>query len=131
MPSDAFRGAQPLWTAAMLKTPGPKGADVNAQGLEPRGRGARFHREALKRYDFNPDELELVLEASRQLDLCERLHPAVVELRQARDLLRKLLNQLAMPDEDAGQDRSVSARSRRAQQAAETRWNLHGRKAAP
>ncbi len=130
----------------MLKTPGPKGADVNAQGLEPRGRGARFHREALKRYDFNPDELELVLEASRQLDLCERLHriattdgpmlgerlhPAVVELRQARDLLRKLLNQLAMPDEDAGQDRSVSARSRRAQQAAETRWNLHGRKAAP
>ena len=119
---------------------------MNAQGLEPRGRGARFHREALKRYDFNPDELELVLEASRQLDLCERLHriattdgpmlgerlhPAVVELRQARDLLRKLLNQLAMPDEDAGQDRSVSARSRRAQQAAETRWNLHGRKAAP
>ena len=115
---------------------------MNAQGLEPRGRGATFYRTALKRYEFNQDECEILLEAARQLDLVERLHgiataegpmlgdrlhPAVIELRQARDLLRKLLSQLAMPDTDAGEESPPSARSRKAQRAAETRWSLQKR----
>ena len=118
---------------------------MNKQGLEPRGRGGAFYRKAQAAYQFNADEAELLLEAARQLDLVERLHtivsadgpmlgdrlhPAVMELRQARDLLRKLLNQLAMPDEDADADQSQSARSVKARRAAETRWSLQKRRAA-
>jgi hypothetical protein len=117
-------------------------APVNNHGLEPRGRGAAFYRKAQAAYQFNADEAELLLEAARQLDMVERLHaivsadgpmlgerlhPAVTELRQARDLLRKLLGQLAMPDEDADAGKSTSARSHKARHAAEVRWSLHGR----
>jgi len=120
----------------------PQTVPVNAQGLEPRGRGAAFYRKAKAAYQFNADEVELLLESARQLDLVERLHgivsadgpmlgdrlhPAATELRQARDLLRKLLCQLAMPDEDAAAGKSTSARSHKARRAAETRWNLYGR----
>ena len=108
-------------------------------GLTPRGRGAAFYRTATERFDFRPDELELLLETCRQLDLCEKLHgilakegprlgdrvhPCAVELRLARDLLRKMTAQLAIPDgdpEDA--DAAMSPRSRKAQRAAQTRWN--------
>ena len=115
---------------------------MNNHGLEPRGRGAAFYRKAQAAYQFNADEAELLLEAARQLDMVERLHaivsadgpmlgerlhPAVTELRQARDLLRKLLGQLAMPDEDADAGKSTSARSHKARHAAEVRWSLHGR----
>lgn len=120
----------------------PQTVPVNAQGLEPRGRGAAFSRKAKAAYQFNADELEILLEAARQLDLVERLHaivsadgpmlgdrlhPAVTELRQARDLLRKLLGQLAIPDADADADKSTSARSHKARHAAEVRWSLQAR----
>lgn len=104
-------------------------------------RGKKFWRSVWKDYDLNVDEIEVLAEACRTLDECDRLrervdadgdmvagstgqlrlHPALVELRLARAGLGKLLAQLGLPDLETG-DAPQSAAQRRASKAAEARW---------
>jgi phage terminase small subunit len=104
-------------------------------------RGRRFWREVLKVYGLNVDELQLLAEACRTLDGCERLreqieadgsmikgstgqarlHPAIAELRLQRTLLAKLLAQLGLPNVATAEPAATPAQ-RRARKAAEARW---------
>lgn len=108
----------------------------------PAGLGARasaFFRRVTTTYGFADDERELLLEICRTIALVERLgtevaalpslivgekaHPAVVELRQQRLALGRLLAQLNLPDTDV--DSPLSARGRK---AASSRWAGHERR---
>jgi hypothetical protein len=109
--------------------------------LIPRGRGRRFWRAVLTDHDLRADELELLAETCRMLDLTDRLRaaaddapvvvdgrtsPALVELRQVRQELRRQMAQLALPDEV--DDRTLPAsvanmRTVRARKAARMRWD--------
>jgi hypothetical protein len=99
-------------------------------------RGEAFRARVAADYDPKPDELELLTEAARMLDLLEALHeavdedgplirdakgpsihPALVEARQVRESLRKTLHALGIPDAEGEHVRSRSAR-----RAAERRW---------
>jgi hypothetical protein len=120
--------------AAPRKPPAPK-------GLESRGR--KFWRDVHATWEFNRDELELVVEVCRLLDTCDRLqaaldddgvtvrgstgqtrvHPAVGELRGARLALGRLLAQLGLPDPD--EQKMPSPSQERAQRAARARWAHH------
>lgn len=104
-------------------------------------RGKRFWRQVWKEYDLNVDEVELLAEACRTLDECDRLrqrvatdgdtvpgstgqlrlHPALVELRLARAGLGKLLAQLGLPDLETG-DAPQTAAQRRSSAASQARW---------
>lgn len=108
--------------------------------LEKRGRA--FWREVLKIYELNVDEMQLLAEACRTLDDCDRLrvvietegqmikgstgqsrlHPAIGELRQTRTALAKFLAQLGLPDAEGGAS-LPTPESRRASRAADARWN--------
>lgn len=108
--------------------------------LEKRGRA--FWREVLKIYELNVDEMQLLAEACRTLDDCDRLrevieadghmvrgstgqsrlHPAIGELRQTRTALAKFLAQLGLPDVDGGAS-LPTPESRRASKAATARWD--------
>jgi hypothetical protein len=92
-------------------------------------------------FEFGPHELALLAVACRQADDVAalegllgrdglvvtgsagqpRLNAAVTEVRQGRLALAKLLDQLAIPDEE--QQVGRSAASRRAQRAARIRWD--------
>lgn len=111
-------------------------ADKPPSDLAPRGRGRRFWRSILKTYELRPDELELLAEGCRMLDLVEALrvevaeagvtlsgsrgqpitNPALVELRQQRQELRLLLARLDLPDETG-----ESSSSRQGRHLAEVR----------
>jgi hypothetical protein len=52
-----------------------------------------------------------------------RIHPAVNELRQARQLLARLLAQLGLPDE-SGQAVVETFETKRARSAANERWRM-------
>ncbi len=86
------------------------------------------------------DEIELLAEVCRQLDLADnlreaatgtlgadgRVHPALVELRLVRMELRRTLAQLALPDEVVdGEPRPEVPRFRsaRARRVANARWS--------
>jgi len=102
-----------------------------------RRRGAAFWRKIAASYDLSTAERELLLEAARTIDLVERLekviaespgltiglraHPAVVEIRQQRLALGRLLAQLQIPPEELESPTTVRAR-----RAAEVRWNRKG-----
>lgn len=115
--------------------------------LTPKGRGRRFWREVTDAYTLSTDEIPVLTEICRTLDTLDALqavaledgptslgstgqvvvHPALVELRQQRSELRRLLAQLELPDpEQAGKPAMRSARSNRAARAAAVRWSLHG-----
>jgi hypothetical protein len=104
--------------------------------LAPGGRGASFVGDVLGRFELRPDERELLLESGRLLDLADELralvrrdglvldvknvpsvHPALVELRQVRQLLRLHLRQLDLPDESG-----ETAATKGARRAAQARW---------
>jgi hypothetical protein len=92
-------------------------------------------------FEFGPHELAVLAVACRQADDVAalesllgrdglivagsagqpRLNAAVTEVRQGRLALAKLLDQLAIPEDDAQVGRSSS--SRRAQRAARIRWD--------
>ncbi len=113
-------------------------ADRGPRGLK--ARGGRFWKSVTAGYELNVDELELLLEVARCLDVCEdlagavegdgltvagsvgqpRLHPAVGELRATRALVGRLLAQLGLPDAD-GQTLDSPVRAR-ARGAANKRW---------
>lgn len=102
------------------------------------GRGGRFWRSVLDHYVLREDEMEVLTEACRLLDLVDALnaavtadgpvvggkpHPALVELRQVRQELRRSLAALTLPDED-GHD--GLAKSRAGRRAAQVRWASRG-----
>jgi hypothetical protein len=83
-------------------------------------------------YELRDDELEPLPETARTLDTVEQLqavvaddgptlttggtprtHPALVELRQQRAALQRLLGQLALPDEDGSVSPRPHPRARR------------------
>ena len=126
----------------MTQTPKPP------NDLEPRGRGRRFWTQTTKDYDLSAAEAEILSEVCRTLDEIEALravvasegvtstgaagqvvsHPALVELRQSRAELRRLIAEMQLPAlDDPGETTVPKARTLRARKAAETRWSLHGR----
>lgn len=117
--------------------------------LVAKGRGRRFWRAVLADHVLRADELELLAEACRLLDLLDQLraassplvvtgkagprtNPAVVEARQTRVELRRTLAQLCLPDQDVNDDEEelpaevASFRSARARKAARARWDSGG-----
>lgn len=94
-------------------------------------------------HELRADELELLAEVARQLDLVEalrvavganlvidgKLHPALVELRQVRMELRRGLAQLAIPDGGVTGELPVEVsnlRTIKARKAARARWDRQG-----
>lgn len=108
------------------------------------GRGERWWRRMVDVYEFSEVEYELVVEAARTVAAVDELdklvrsegvtvvgargavqaHPALVEARQQRTVLGRLLAQLDLPDEDA----LLSPTSARARKAAASRWDQHRRR---
>ena len=106
-------------------------------------RGEAFAATVRSGYDLGPDELELLEEVRRCLDLLDDLqdvvrsegsttagsagqtviHPAVVEGRQMRVVLLRLLGSLglALADDEAGRPMPTPA-SLRARNASNARW---------
>jgi hypothetical protein len=101
-------------------------------------KAARFWRDVVAKYDLRPDELRVLEDACREVDLIDTLrkgmansplymrgsmgqqviNPIVPELRQHRATLAVLLKHLKLPDESFRQaPRSVGARA-----AAQVRW---------
>lgn len=111
----------------------------------PRGlkaRGKAFWTFANSMYELNRDELELLAECCRVLDVLEgldrairddglmiagsmgqpRVHPAVAEARSNRLVLGRLVAQLALPDPKTG-DTVPKLTAIRGQRAAGARWD--------
>jgi hypothetical protein len=101
-------------------------------------KAAKFWREVTTNYALRPDELRVLEDACREVDLIDVLrkemakaplymtgsmgqsviNPVVPELRQHRATLASLLKFLKIPDESVGHvPRSVGARA-----AAQARW---------
>ena len=108
--------------------------------LTARGRGRKFWRAVLADHELRADEVELLAECCRLLDLTERLreaaadapllvngrtHPLLTELRQVRQQLRLHLAQLALPDPDGGEVSQdvATLRTIKARRAARARWD--------
>jgi hypothetical protein len=105
-------------------------------------RGAELWRGVLADHELRVDELRVLEDACREVDLIERLeaglqgeplvvtgsqgqpvaHPNIQELRQHRALVARLLAGLKLPDEEQ-EGRDANWRSQRARRAALTRWN--------
>lgn len=116
--------------------------------LAPRGRGRRFWRAVTADFEVSGADLELLGEACRVLDELESLrevlardgptsmgskgqvvtHPALGALNQSRAELRRLIDQLGIPEApDAGEDGELATlTSRKASKAARTRWASRG-----
>lgn len=105
-------------------------------------RGVELWRAVLAEHELRTDELRVLEDACREVDLIERMHaelhtaplvvkgsmgqdvanPLVQELRQHRALVARLLGALKLSDEE--QDgRDAQFRTDRARRAALTRWN--------
>jgi phage terminase small subunit len=111
------------------------------RGLQARGRA--FWRAVVDTYELTVDEVELLREVCRTLDVAEelaavldrdgatttgsvgqtRVHPAVGELRATRLALGRLLGQLGLPSEDG--DRLPSPTTVRNRRASAARWGEH------
>jgi len=105
--------------------------------LGPRAR--KLWNELTVTYELRPDELRILEDACREIDLIDRLeaelvvgemvvagsqgqpvaNPLVSEIRQHRSTLQRLLGSLKLPDEDG---RQGAARSEAAREAAHARW---------
>lgn len=101
--------------------------------------GRKLWRDVTGTYDLRPDELRILEDACREMDVIDYLeeqrrddgfrlmvrgsqgqeviHPVFSELRQHRSALRQLLGQLKLPDEAGEETRSTQARD-----AANARW---------
>lgn len=114
---------------------------MSASIKTPTGLGAKAKRvwtEITSSYELRVDELRILEDACREIDLVERLeaelkgaklivhgsqgqpvaNPLVQELRQHRGVLTRLFGALKLPDEDSGAgERSTAART-----AAMARW---------
>ncbi len=112
-----------------------------ATGLGPRGR--RFWRDITASFELERDEIELLVEVCRQLDIVDGLaaalasdgmttvgsrgqprpHPCLVPLNSATALLARLMAQLGLPDSNASA--LASPASTQARRAAQSRWRNH------
>lgn|SRR5690606_24895673 len=113
-------------------------------GLGERG-GAEWDR-LTALYVFRPDEVQVVREYCRTLDVLERLHEALAdaptmvhspsqgevpnrlftEIRQQRLTLRGLASSLALPDEDGGHTGAGLTVAENARKASRARWDRRG-----
>ena len=108
--------------------------------LISRGRGRRFWRSVLTEHELRTDEMELLAECCRMLDLLDglrdaskplvidgRMNPAIVEARQVRQEFRRALAQLCLedPPEEGGAVAvdAATLRSAMARKAARARWD--------
>jgi hypothetical protein len=103
----------------------------------------RIWDDITKAYSLRVDELRVLEDACREVDLVERLEaelddadlvvkgsmgqpvasPLVQELRQHRAVLARLLGSLKLPDsEDGRSEAAAGARSSKAREAANARW---------
>lgn len=114
---------------------------VAPKGLQVKGK--RLWRDITSGYELRADELRILEDACREVDLIERLEaelstaplvvngsmgqpvaqPLVQEIRQHRGVLARLLTSLKLPDDEAagGSDRASAARA-----AAIARWGSRG-----
>jgi hypothetical protein len=104
-------------------------------------RAARLWDDIVEAQELRTDELRVLEDACREVDLIERMHaelqgaplvvkgsmgqdvanPLVQELRQHRALVARLLGSLKLSDED-GEEYDARARSAQARKAAVARW---------
>lgn len=109
--------------------------------LAPKGR--RLWKEIVERYDLRPDEVRVLEDACREVDIIERLEaelrdgplmvrgsqgqlvssPLVSELRQHRSVLAGLLRALKLPDEESTAAQREQRESEQARAAARARWD--------
>lgn len=113
---------------------------------ELRARGAALWSQTMGRFELTEAERELLRECCRTLDELDALqavlaadgpvatgsmgqpvaHPALGEMRGARQVLGRLLKQLDLPDDDTGaalpDDVFATRRSETARHAANVRW---------
>ena len=114
----------------MAKVPAPAKLSAKAR---------RLWSSVTEKYDLRADELRVLEDACREVDLVERLekaladgdlivrgsqgqpvaNPLVTEIRQHRGQLQRLLGSLKLPDEDG---RAAESRSSSARAAANARW---------
>ena len=105
-------------------------------------RGLKFWQDATGVYEFRADELLILEDACRELDVIDRLeeelrtadllvkgsmgqdvaNPLLGEVRQHRALYARLVKQLALPDGEAEADQGAGDRSSKARSAANARW---------
>ncbi|MFC7973898.1 hypothetical protein ACFUT3_01360 [Streptomyces cinereoruber] len=114
----------------------------------PEGLGrqaSQLWRDIVDEQDLRTDELRVLEDACREVDLIERMHlelqnaplvvkgsmgqdvanPLVQELRQHRGLVARLLASLKLRD-DEDEERDARARQNQARRAAVTRWHGTG-----
>ncbi|MBF6301179.1 hypothetical protein IU459_27075 [Nocardia amamiensis] len=116
------------------------------KGLRPGGR--KLWTDIVGKWELRPDELRVLREAAREVDLIDALesalskdsimiagsmgqrvvNPLVSELRQHRATLAGLLRQLKLPDADSG-EAGMESRSTAARAAANARWSKRGQSA--
>lgn len=107
--------------------------------------GRRLWDDVTSSYSLRPDEVAVLEQACRELDLVGQLereldgadllvpgsrgqqiaHPLLGEVRQHRTTLRQLLRQLKLPDGDGGGG-DGGQRSTQAREAAYARWRRGG-----
>jgi len=105
--------------------------------------GRRLWSNVAGEFELRPDELRVLEDACREVDLVDRMeievakgpvlvpgsrgqdtaHPLIAEVRAHRLVLARLLRQLNLPDDEAAAHRKTSERSTSARKAALTRWS--------
>jgi len=106
-------------------------------------RGGRLWREIVAIYQLRPDELRILEDACRHVDLVDRLeadvasgelkvagskdqevaHPLLQELRASRLLVKQLFAQLELPDSPERGVAKAGEASWKARHAARARWD--------
>jgi hypothetical protein len=110
-------------------------------GLSPKS--GRFFSEVTRDFDLRPDEIVILTEACRVMDVVDQLaaalrgqpltvtgsagqlreHPLLSESRQQRLALSRLVRQLDLPEAEDVAAIKDELRSRRNRQAARARWS--------
>lgn len=122
----------------------PEGQRAAPSGLGVAGK--RLWKDVANEYELREDELRLLEDACREVDIVARLqaavdagplvvpgsrgqdtvHPALGEIRQHRLLLSRLLRQLQLPDDPVAEKWKTAQRSTSARKAALERWRRDG-----
>jgi len=104
--------------------------------------GKRLWKDVVAGYTLREDELRVLEDACREVDLVDRMevevakgpvlvpgsrgqdtaHPLIAEVRAHRLVLARLLRQLQLPDDPAVAGRKTAERSTSARKAALQRW---------
>ena len=105
-------------------------------------KGRKFWADTTGTYEFRPDELCILEDACRTLDLVDKIeeeletadlvttgsmgqevaHPLLSEVRQHRTVFARLAKQLALPDEGEAPAAVAGSRSAQARDAVNSRW---------